>query len=200
MPLKLGDKAIKLPFSKACLGSVLIYQKESSNTITFDTCPFPIEWNVPSGVDVTAYTYYTADNEYGNWIITATSRYGSDYRVSNAFDGDSASAYRTATLGTTDKMEVVIESPVEIKPNSIEITYAYFGSESVIEGYNSKTGVWENICALTSSGSATTSNIDNIETNNFYTKFRVCTNRYGSRNTTPYLYEFQITSGEIKEA
>lgn len=194
MSLKLGTTAIKLPFSKAYLGSVLKYQKEVSGGMPFNICPFPIEW-----AEVTPNLEYTASNEYGNWRITANTCYSNSYPVYEAFDSNETSFYRPEDLNTNGYLEVIIETPCAIKPSIINIVYAFFKADAVIEGYNAEANTWETLVnSLEASTSTKITASVNVNANNFYTKFRIYTKRYSSSYNKPRLYEFQITSGELK--
>lgn len=188
MPLKLGDKTINIPFSKVYLGNALKYQ--NIRIIPFTTTLFPTAWT-----EITS-TEYTGVNDYGNWIITSESSSSSLYQ---AFDLD------TSTLWAASKKDdnVIIECPCSIQPTSFYIKHANLKDTSKIQGYNEISGAWEDLCSLTISGTFNSAKITeenlNITTNNFYSKFKIYC--YGYTNTSslrPKLYEFQITSGEIK--
>lgn len=204
MPIKLGAENIKLPFTKAYLGSVLKYQKSGGYVDTaFTACLFPTSWT-----EVTANIEYTANNDYGAWRIWADTCYNANYKLTNAFDGDTTStttakSYRTVQLANNDEvtyMGVDLPSDVLINPTQILIAYRYAGNTSnlaTVEALN-ENGEWEKLLEL-STGTSIKNETLNVTTNNFYSKFRLKLHRYNSSYKNPIIYEFQIISGTIRQ-
>lgn len=188
MPLKLGTIDLKMPYSKAYLGSTLIYQEATGEEVAFTSCLFPTEWT-----SITTGTDYKATNDYGSWKITASDRYGGSYTVNNAFDGSISSSWRNVS-GSSTVGEVIIDCPVLIKPTTIHIKYGNFSSTSVLQGYNLTTGNWEDLLSFEYSADDIT---ETITPSNYYSKFRIYGTNYSNSNVMA-VYEFQITEGYYK--
>lgn len=198
MPIILGTVSKSLPYSKAFLGSNLVYQKISYTDVEFTTCPFPTSWAA-----ITTGTNYTATNEYGLWEITApyaSSVGNKNFSVNNMFDGkgNASDGWQQPNSSSTETFEILIESPVKIKPSSIYIQRYRLRTTSTFQGFNEDTQAWETLATLTVSNANTTTASDyDISTDNFYRKFRIS----GRSSATGYgctIYEFQITSGTIR--
>lgn len=188
MPIKLGTIAKTLPFSKAMLGTVLKYQKASPE-IAFNSCPFPTSWN-----EVIEHEEYEATNDFGKWIITSAVG-----RMSNiaprAFDGNNSTYWSCNNSPYT----IGIECPVAIKPTQVYIRHGQLGT-SKLQGFNDKTGTWEDLLSISKTTSSAVNINEEISTENYYSKFQIVFTRYSSSSATVTLHEFQITSGYIKEA
>lgn len=198
MSIKLGSKNIILPYSKAYLGSKLVYQKSGYEDIEFTECPFPTSWNA-----VTTGTEYTATNDYGEWRIWADSVYD-NFPIPNAFDGNTNSFYESGSLSSNANYYIGIDLPdgVLIKTTNIYIVHRYMhpgssGLLTYIQGLN-ENGEWETLAYISLSTEKTTENF-NIDTDSYYSKFRVKMRQYSSSYTRNYIYEFQITSGTIRK-
>lgn len=201
MSIKLGTTNIKLPYSKAYLGSALVYQKSGGGYVDteFTSCPFPTEWT-----EVTARTEYTAINDYGEWRIWAGNAYdGGDYSIAYAFDGSyNTSDYWQSIYLTTSTITVSIgiDLPINVSicPTRVMVKSRYLGDNAVVLGLNVSTGEWDELCELYSAASWTEKYFD-ITTNNFYSKFKLKTPRYSSSSSRVRVSEFQITSGIIRK-
>ena len=191
MPLNLGDKTINIPFSKVYLGSVLKYQKIKN--VYFNACPFPTVWTQISSME------YTATNEYGEWKIhTNIEPYSTDYNLHLCVDNNSSSYYRPEDMGLNDELTVTVEFPCLIKPSAIYAKCYAFSSNAVIEGCD-ETGNWETLMeSFVPSRIDTYDQTQTITPNKFYTKYRIRSKRFNPSYNKLRLYEFQITSGEIK--
>lgn len=188
MSIKLGTTNIKLPFSKAYLGSVLKYQKSGGDTV-FTACIFPTSWT-----EVTEREEYTASNDYGTWKITAKKARSSSYIPCSAFDRDESTNYSVSTTGSDNFIE--IESPILIKPTKAFLKYKNLKSTTEFQGYNPDTETWETLYTLTASSSDRSDNVS-ITTDNFYTKFRVYES--GRYTSTPNIYEIQVVEGVTRQ-
>lgn len=196
MPIKLGSKNIILPYSKAYLGSDLVYQKSGYVDTEFTACPFPTNWT-----EVTARTEYTAINDYGEWGIWADSCYPTR-TLKSAFDGDySTTSYWESTyLESNEEVSMGIDLPigVSICPTRVMVKARYLGGKAVILGLNVSTGEWGELCELYSDV-YWAEKYFNITTTNFYSKFKLKTNRYNGTYSEPGVSEFQITSGTLRK-
>lgn len=198
MPLKLGTTNIDIPFSKAYLGSVLVYKKGPTYIDTeFTTCPFPREWT-----EITTNLKYNSTNNYGLWIISATNFYGNSYGCYKAFDGSNSTQWNAGELTDDVTYETLeISCPVLIKPSTIIFRCSSQGNTtnlSKIQGYNEETSTWEDITTITRTGSSAVTRTLNVTTENYYSKFRALCYRYNSSSDIPRVYEFQITAGTIR--
>lgn len=136
MPLKLGTNGIALPYSKAYLGSNLVYQSEQKHTDN----PIPTTWSINDYDD-----YYN-----GDYRITASSYYSSSYRLNLAFDNDTSTRWRSKS--TSGDKWVKLELPEAIKVSKFKL-YAYDNSSSdkvvvTIQGSNDNSN-WDNIGTYT---------------------------------------------------
>lgn len=193
MSIKLGTTNIVLPYSKAYLGSNLVYQKSSGGyeDIEFTECPFPTSWT-----EVTKGTEYTATNDYGEWRIWADEYYSS-YTLNKGFDGNDNTKYMTTGGKTTSILYLGIDLPegIRIKPTKI---YSYIEYEdndeaNVVNGLN-ESEEWETVCSFGKDGKKTT---QTVETEKFYSKFKLAIgHEYTSKQA---VYEFQIISGIIRK-
>lgn len=194
MPLKLGTKSLKIPYSKGYLGNKLIYQ--AVQLIPFINCPFPSTWTV-----VTAGTKYKSTNEYGEWIVNSNGC-GAESKASfgahQTFDRSTSSYWMSPDMSTVSYSENKINCPagISIKPTSIYFEIGYVSS-LIIQGYNIKTQNWENLYTFETSSNFP-KKTDTINTENYYSAFR-CQGQKMSGRRYNYIYEFQITEGIIKK-
>lgn len=176
------------------IGNILVYKSGPSYVDTaFSSSPFPTSWTKTDNLN------YYATNDLGEWKISSTSYANSVYLVKNTFDNiDSTySSHKTTPNGGTTIETTMIECPCLINPKHIYFVYNRLNNGSSIEGYNPITNSWENLISISKSTSKATIDTD-ISTNNFYSKFRILS----KENTTTgqrVLYEFQITSGTIRQ-
>jgi hypothetical protein len=195
MPAKLGTITKKFPFSKIYLGSVLKYQRGSAST-GFSVCPFPTSWT-----SVNEYLEFTSTNDYGAWNII-TDGYSSTKRLSNVFDGDVSTYFRTKVLTSDTETSIIdIICPKLICPQKIYIKYSRTKNAS-IQGFNPNTNEWEVLKTLSYSSTSDSEETIELTTKTFYSKFRLETYRYGTSGSTrsAEFFEFQIQSGSMKEA
>lgn len=170
----------------------------------FFSCPFPTSW---SGSD----TSRTGTNTYGTWTISTAKADGSSisiidgHTVNYGFDND-VDTYIKAVTGPNARAQVTIETPtnVSIKPAHILVkSIGTVGNTTYpatkFQGYNASTNTWDTLHTWTVNGRNTV-DVD-ISANEYYTKFRVTDIYYSIAQTgeSSYMYEFQITSGYIKE-
>lgn len=195
MPIKLGTTNIILPYSKAYLGSDLVYQKSGGYVDTeFTECPFPTEWT-----EVEIPTKYTATNEYGAWNIEANDAAGENY-VKCAFDGDFTNNSCWNTKTTPAYIWISLPNNVFISPKIFRIRYRSLNEvlvkNSKIQGYNPETSAWENLVELNYQGNSAKTYTYEISSSAFYSKFRVeC-----YRNTAyAYVYAFEVQEGTIRK-
>lgn len=191
MPIKLGTTNIILPYSKAYLGSKLVYQKSGYEDIEFTECPFPTEWT-----EVTKGTEYTATNDYGEWRIWADDYYSSSYYVYKGFDGDDDTLYRIAKTSGTEihYAGIILPAKIKIKPTRF-MAHLVCGANTILEGLN-ENGEWETLYLRTSNLGGT---IDvDVDEKNFYSEFRWGLIKKSS-TTFASINEFQITSGTIRK-
>lgn len=198
MSIKLGSKNIILPYSKAYLGSKLVYQKSGYEDIEFTECPFPTEWT-----EITKRTEYTATNDYGEWRIWADKAYSTSMSsVHYAFDGSNSTSYywKSGYLESNEQVSMGIDLPIDVSicPVRAMVKARYLGDDAMMLGLNTSTGEWDELCELYSSTSWAERYFD-ITTNNFYSKFKLKTKRYNSSDSEPFVSEFQITSGIIRK-
>jgi hypothetical protein len=188
MPLKSGTIDFKMPYSKAYLGSTLIYQEATGEEVAFTSCLFPETWTA-----VTGDTVYSSTNDYGIWTISSNGRYSNNYNISYAFDGSTSSGWRNASGGGKEG-EIIINCPVLIKPTTIYVkSSSLYNSNCTLQGYNPTTESWEDLFRFNKNGEIT----EVITTSNYYSKFRI----YGtnmSNTSTMSIDEFQITEGYYK--
>lgn len=189
MPLYLGTKEIDIPFSKVYLGDILKYEKINYIDTAFSSCPFPTSWTQTSGV--TDYTSYYASNTYGNWKISAESCLGFKYKLSNMFDGN-GSSYFKSEVGNGYYVTIELPSGISIKPTNVQLDIdPYTPISTYLQGLN-EYGVWENICSLSYTANDWTEKTFTAGTDKFYTKFKVNTNNV-------IINELKITSGTIRK-
>ena len=176
---------------KRYIGENLVYQKNKDTFFT--SCPFPTSWT-----EVTAGTQYKATNEYGEWKCTATSFFSTN-GANRAFDQNEATSYISGKLSTdTEKATIQINCPdkVKIKPSNFLCIFGYTTS-TTIKGLN-ENGEWETLNSLGTMGAKTKFNLEQT-TEKYFSKFAVEMKRYSSSNSSPYIYEFQITSGTLRK-
>lgn len=199
MSTKLGSKNIILPYSKAYLGSDLVYLKSGGyEDIEFTSCPFPTSWT-----EVVEGTQYKSTNDYGDWKIYADNYNGAYHGVYAAFDSDFTSYWKSNSRSNTVSYEMGIDLPenIFIKPKSIEIII----SQGVINilGYNSTTDSWQTLGNISNSNALkeTTYTI-NVDSDVFYNKFKLICSKYGSGaiiNNFNSVYQFRIISGTLRK-
>lgn len=196
MPIILGTNKLKIPYSKAYIGTQLIYQASGFVETQFNTCPFPTSW-----LEVTARTEYFSINDLGKWRLTSTGAYSDSYTVTSAFDNNSSSAWRSATLsdGEAGSCCIICPDNVFIKPQNITIVHKRTGSNCVLKGYDPETETWDNLCELTSTSTTNKTETFNISTEKYYSKFEIVVYRYSSTMPNTYIHEFCINSGTIKQ-
>lgn len=176
---------------KRYIGENLVYQKNGDTFFT--SCPFPTSWTkVPN------YAKFNATNDYGEWIISGSnSLISSD--VNKAFDQNEATSYISVKLSTdTEKATIQINCPdkVKIKPSNFLCIFGYITS-TTIKGLN-EDGEWETLNTLGTMGAKTKFNLEQT-TEKYFSKFAVEMKRYSSSNSSPHVYEFQITSGTLRK-
>lgn len=197
MSIKLGTLGIKPPYSKIYLGTLLKYQASGGGVVEteFTSCPFPTDW-----LEITARTNYISTNDLGLWEITASGAYSDNYTVTSAFDNNSSSAWRSATLsdGEAGSCCIICPDNVFIKPQNITIVHKRTGSNCVLKGYDPETEIWDNLCELTSTSTTNKTETFNISTEKYYSKFEIVVYRYSSTMPNTYIHEFCINSGVIK--
>lgn len=186
MPL-IGNKKVL----KRYIGENLVYQKNGDTFFT--SCPFPTSWT-----KVPKYEKFNATNDYGEWIISGSNSLIS-HDVTKAFDQNEATSYISGKLSTdTKKATIKINCPdkVKIKPSNFLCIFGYTTS-TIIKGLN-EDGEWETLNSLGTMGAKTKFNLEQT-TEKYFSKFEVEMKRYSSSNSSPYIYEFQITSGTLRK-
>ena len=164
---------------------------------TFSSSPVPT-----TGWTTSSYSNSTSSNEYGMWGVETTSSRGeANYSVYKAFDGNADTAYITKDL-TTDEQEeylyLTLPEEISIKPNLISVIFNQSGTAATpccVQGYNGEE--WVNLATLASVYKTTTETFD-ISTNQYFTQFRITLHRYSNTRPSVYIYNFEITEGEIK--
>lgn len=207
MSVKIGNTNIKSLYlgnnelQKIYLGSNLIYQKSGGYVDTeFSKCPFPTSWT-----SIKNYTKYSKTNEYGTWIIEASSTFSGNYPAKKAFNNvtdDYWFSTRISDNDTAETIEISLPTNVLINPTTIYIMHLYQGNtsnSSKIQGYNPQTNLWEDLGTLDSGVNGIKENTFTISNNIFYSKFRALCYRFSSSYDTPQINEFQVKSGTVKE-
>ena len=201
MPIKLGTTNIILPYSKAYLGSDLVYQKSGGYVDTeFTECPFPTSWTA-----VTAYVKYSAENEYGIWNVEASSASGRSYPACNAFNGNLADLWHSTPIeddNTAETIEISLPAKTFIKPTTIYVrneTQGNLHNKSKVQGYNSETNLWEDLITLDRRGDSPTASTYNVSSSTFYSKFRIECYKHSSTFSAVSIYELQVRSGMIRK-
>lgn len=165
----------------------------------FFACPFPTSW---SGTD----TSRTGTNDYGTWTITTDTTAYDSHNVGQAFDGSLTSYYALSDGVTVEDKYLMLELPAgaSIRPNKIAIAYNkidYYESPAVFQGYNASTSAWETLYTFDTdgAGSGVWTVQPDIETDHYFTKFRIYNIHALRGYLQGFLYELQITSGYLKE-
>lgn len=191
--IKLGtENFIPNGIKEVRLGSDIIFQKEQ--IIPFTSNPAPTSW---SGGSTTANSEWSGSNTYGTWkcYMTKTAN-GSTYTTEKAFDNSSTS-YASGDSTGDNYIYLTLPNNISINPTNITFTLQYCANNTqVLQLKNAQTGEWETFYTISGGaiGSKTTENVT-ISNNNYYNEFRIHLN-HGT--TKPRLYEFSITSGNIK--
>lgn len=174
----------------------LFYSAET--LVPFTSNPAPTTWT-----DSSDYKSATATNDYGEWNVTAGTVTDNPnlYRASYAFDGDASSRYIAASLSSSSAVTSInINCPtgVSIKPTKISITHRYCGNSTYPALIQAYTGTkWVTLATMSMFSSVSTETFT-IEGDSYYTRFRITLYRYSSNSNTPYVYDFEITSGTLK--
>lgn len=176
--------------------NMLVYKNGPSYIDTeFTSSIMPTSW--AKGED---YKHYYASNEYGIWNISSSTYDKTSSTVVYAFDDNLTTDFISATLNASTTDEIIeIVSPVPIKPKGIYFKYSIMGSDSKIQGYDEENKTWDDLHSLSKSGGSSVVDTVNVETDKFYTKFRVLMHRYSSTFKWVDMYEFKITSGTIRQ-
>ena len=196
MPIYLEDTKKSFPHSKIYLGRDLVYQKNTYIDTAFSSCPFPTSWTT-----VTSPSAYKSTNEFGTWNITSEMTSNSTYNASTAFDKNTSSYWCTEAMESGETAYLTIESPVLIRPKEIYIKHRCQHPNGSIQGFNPTTNSWivlHNFLG-TVYKNGEEENVT-VETEIFFSKFRARCRRYSSSYTQPQIYEFQITSGTIRQS
>lgn len=151
--------------------------------------------------------YFTSnndvENDYGLWEIMGGSNFTGVWK---AFDSSTSTYAQSESLGANVQTFLQIgnggnygKKTWAIKPRGIEITYARATVEG-IAGFDYKEKRWVLLTDKTGSTEASQSTISYSFPNEerYFTAFRVILTRDSSSYTTPYIYNFKITSGYIR--
>ena len=151
--------------------------------------------------------YFTSNNDvqndYGTWEIMGKSNFTDVWK---AFDSSTSTYAQSESLEANAQTFLQIgnggnygENTWAIKPRGIEITYARATVEG-IAGFDYKEKRWVLLTDKTGSTEASQSTISYSFANEerYFTAFRVILTRDSSSYTTPYIYNFKITSGYIR--
>ena len=167
----------------------------------FFTCPFPTTW---SGTE----TSRTGTNDYGTWSVsTDTSPFGiGEHNIGEVFDDSLTSLWAISDGVTSLNKYIMIELPTDtkIKPTQLKLAYSsaidVTTSPAVFQGYNADTEEWETLYTFDTAGGGpgvwtVTASLD---TDKYYTKFRVYNVHNKTGMTGGNIYEIQISAGYIK--
>lgn len=164
----------------------------------FFSCPFPTSW---SGTD----TSKTGTNDYGTWALSTDGSPYSGHNIGEALDGD-LTTYWGCDDGVTDLNKyILLELPtdVSIRPTQLELAYKtvdYTESPATFQGYNPDSSSWETLYTFDTDGvgSGSWTITTDLNTDKYYTKFRI-NNVHAKRGYVSYsFYEFAISAGYIK--
>lgn len=174
-------------------GTVIWKYEEGNEEIDFSISPFPTNWTA-----VTTGTKYNASNDYGDWVITASSY--KDNTLDKCFDADASTYFRSGNASITNSTVTVdIICPKLICPKKIYVKYQYT-KNAELQGFNLDTNNWETL--HTFSYSSTSANEETVEltTQTFYSQFRISSGVYNLMTYSYiYLHEFQIQSGSMRD-
>ena len=168
----------------------------------FSSNPAPTSWT--SGSDgLTA----TATNNYGTWTISTSQLYTSSesYKLTNAFDGNEETYFRTGTLTSTSICTLRIDLPdgILIKPDEIRVRHSRCGNSKNAARVSAimENGNEASVGKLTVSSDTITETFNPVYASDYYFKAFIIEifghSTTGSANNQ-CLYEFEITSGAIK--
>ena len=150
--------------------------------IPFTTNQAPTTWNNDVG-----------ENEYGTWTIETSKSNMSGYPLVNAFDGDTATMARWASI--TGSLTITLTLPENITICPSELYFNSLGAKPTtqIEGYDAKTQTWYLL-----SSAITTAYTTELSTTQFFNAFRI-TSAPRNNRIALNIYEIAITTGTIAD-
>ena len=154
--------------------------------------------------DSSDYLSATATNEYGEWSLSTDITLSSSYKPSYAVDSSTSTAWANGTSANTSlswNTALKFDPPtgVTINPKKISVVRKYTGSSNYatkIQGYNGS--AWVTLASLEVVGSSITTSEYDIDSEEYYTRFRILAHPYSTSQMSNYIYDFKITSGTMK--
>lgn len=191
-----GSKTVK----QVDINGKTVFKRQSYVDTEFTACPFPTSWTA-----VTEYTKYSSENEYGIWNVEASSVTSGNYPAYKAFDSNTQTYWSSARIAdnyTAETIEISLPAKTFIKPRTIYVRNQAQGNpknKSKVQGYNSKTNLWEDLMTLDQRGGSPTYEVSDVSSSTFYSKFRIECYRYSATYYSPDIFELQVRNGTIRK-
>jgi hypothetical protein len=189
--LNINPAIFNLPMARGYINGKLFYGKEPAKEVAFTENIAPTSWTSVSN------NKYTATNEYGEWIISSSGYKGSACKVNSAFDDlDSTYWWSNELSSNSAEAYIQLDCPVLIKPSGARVKSKQV-SNGKVQGYNPSTESWETLETFETNSVITADELT-LNSDTYYSKFRVSCNRQSSSNTQVFIYDFKIVAGTYK--
>lgn len=161
----------------------------------------PTHWDTT----VSAYKEYTTTDGYGLWRAYADSSAGSDWIVSNLFDGNDSTSWKSDDVSVGETVSVGINFPVLIKPTELRVMPAHALASQpewpVVVQFQNADDTWDTIWSFNLPNSQTpTELVEEVSPNKWYKAFRAVLTRPSGGTSQKALASLEVTKGYWKEA